>query len=160
MLSEDDRRFLESGCALIVGTVAADGTPHASRGWGLDVLDDRGVRLVLDGDDAQTIANADATGAIAITAADVRTLHSVQLKGSVRAIQQGGEAEVARALRYADAFFGDIHDTDGTAYHVLERLVPSRYVVCECQVDDWFDQTPGPGAGGPVERIAPTTEAT
>jgi preprotein translocase subunit SecD len=160
VLDEDDQTFLEGGCALIVATVAADGAPHASRGWGLDVLGGGDVRLLLDADDEQTIANVADTGSIAITAADVRTLHSVQLKGSVLASRAADPAEVARARRYSDDFFLDIHETDGTTYEVLERMVPSRFVACECHVDDWFDQTPGPGAGAPVDRIAPAEEPT
>lgn len=155
MLSAEDRAFLETGCALIIGTVAIDGAPFASRGWGLDVLDDGRIRLLVDGDDEGTLANAAATGAIAITAADVRTLHSTQLKGTVVAIDDGSDADAARARRYCDQFFLDIHETDGTAYEVLERMVPTRYAVCTCRVDEWFDQTPGPGAGSPVDRVAP-----
>ena len=160
MLSDDDQAFLEGGCALIIGTVAPDGAPQASRGWGLDVLGGGSVRLLLDADDEQTIANVAETGSIAITAADVRTLHSVQLKGSVLATRAAAPAEVTRARRYTDDFFLDIHETDGTTYEVLERMVPSRFVTCDCRVDDWFDQTPGPGAGAPVDRIAPAGEPT
>jgi hypothetical protein len=155
VLSAEDRAFLEAGCALIIGTVDADGMPLATRGWGLDVLDDGQLRLLVDGDDEAILANLASTRAIAITAADVRTLHSTQLKGEVVSIEDADEADVARVRRYCDDFFVDIHETDGTAYEVLERMVPSRYRACRCQVSDWFDQTPGPGAGAPVDRVAP-----
>ena len=155
MLASDDVTFLEGGSALILGTVAADGAPHASRGWGLDVLGDGEVRLLVDADDDVTLANATATGAIAITAADVRTLHSTQLKGHVVAVEAGGPADQARARRYCDQFFEDIHETDGTPFETLERMVPSRFAACICRFDEWFDQTPGPGAGAPVDRVAP-----
>jgi hypothetical protein len=155
VLSAEDVAFLEAGSALIVGTVAADGMPHATRGWGLDVLPDGRVRLLLDGDDDGALANLRATGAIAVTAADVRTLHSTQLKGRAVAVEAGDEADAARARRYCVQFFTDIHETDGTPFEVLERMVPSRYAACLCEVGDWFDQTPGPGAGAPVDRVAP-----
>ena len=38
MLADDTAALLEAGSALIVGTVAPDGEPHALRGWGADVL--------------------------------------------------------------------------------------------------------------------------
>jgi hypothetical protein len=158
VLNADDRAFLEAGCALIIGTVAADGMPLATRGWGLDVLDDGHVRLLVDADDEAALVNLASTRAIAITAADVRTLHSTQMKGEVVSIEDVDEAEADRARRYCEDFFVDIHETDGTSYEVLERMVPSRYRACLCQVGDWFDQTPGPGAGGRVDRVAPPGE--
>ena len=39
MFDPETRAFLESGCGLLVGTVGADGEPHAGRGWGMDVLE-------------------------------------------------------------------------------------------------------------------------
>jgi hypothetical protein len=151
----DDVAFLERGTAFIVGTVSADGAPHASRGWGMDVVGDGRVRLLLDAHDAGALANLAATGVIAVTAADVRTLHSTQLKGRVASVASGDEADAARARRFCDQFFADIHETDNTPYETLERMVPSSYAVCVVDVEEFFDQTPGPGAGAPVERTAP-----
>jgi hypothetical protein len=144
--------FLESGCALIVGTVAADGEPHASRGWGLDVLGDDPplVRLVLDAGDAVAVEHAAARGQIAVTAASVRTLRSTQLKGTSLGLEASTPELTERADRYIEQFFTDIGETDGTARDVLERLRPAGYVACTIQVEDRFDQTPGPGAGAPI----------
>ena len=62
MFSEEMVAFLESGCSLILGTVGADGAPHAGRGWGLDVVDPATgrVRLLLDAADAGTLADLSA----------------------------------------------------------------------------------------------------
>ncbi len=58
------RAFIESGCALLIGTVDGAGMPHAGRGWGLDVEDPVAgrVRIVLAGDDPVTVANLRSTG--------------------------------------------------------------------------------------------------
>lgn len=155
MFGPDDVAFLERGTAFIVGTVSADGAPHASRGWGMDVLGDAQVRLLLDADDDGALANVAATGVIAITAADVRTLHSTQMKGRVVGVEAGDEADAARARRFCDQLFCDIQETDNTPYETLEHMVPSSYAVCLVDVEESFDQTPGPGAGAPVGRAAP-----
>lgn len=157
MFTDDVIPFLESGCALIVATVSADREPHAARGWGLDVVsvDDVTVQLLLDADDARIVDDLAADGEIAITGADVRTLRSVQLKGRAFDIEPATAGDRRRARRYCDGFFLDIHETDGTAFELLERLVPRDYLRCRVVVEELFDQTPGPGAGAPIGREAP-----
>ena len=149
--------FLESGCSTIVGTVGPDGEPHASRGWGISVGggDETTVRLVVDAADTVGLRHLADRGAIALTGGDVRTLHSVQLKGRSLGVEPATDADRARARRYCDEFFADIAQTDGTERDLLERLVPADYAVCLVAVDEVFDQTPGPGAGAPLAAGAP-----
>jgi len=142
--------FLESGCALIVGTVGADGTPLATRGWGITVVpgDDAGrLRLLLDGEDAATRHNVQPGSPIAITACCVSTLRSQQLKGRVVSVEECDVRDRARADRYCDAFYDDILHTDGTPRSLTNRITPARYFACTVAVDEIFDQTPGPAAG-------------
>jgi hypothetical protein len=140
--------FLQSGCSLILGTVLPDGEPHAGRGWGLDLLPVPGeVRLLLDAEDSTTVARAAAGGPVAITAADVRTLRSMQLKGRARSVEPASPEDVARAARYRDEFLGDIAEVDGVGRDLTDRIVPVGYLACTVAVDCAFDQTPGPGAG-------------
>lgn len=148
MFDHETTVFLEGGSALIVATVTPDGAPHAGRAWGLDVLpgEPAQVRVLLDVDDTRTIEHAAAGGAIAVTATDVRSLRSVQLKGRTRCLEEAA-SDAARAERYIEQFFGDIQDTDGTARALLDNFVPAGYVGCTVEVIDRFDQTPGPGAG-------------
>lgn len=145
----DTVAFLEAGCALIIGTVEPGGKPRSGRGWGLTLLDGqaRRVRLLLDAEDEVTVANAAAGGAIAVTAADVLTLRSVQLKGRSAGLEPATDEDGARAERYCDKLFGDIAVTDGTPPEVSRRLVPVGYVACTIEVDEAYDQTPGPDAG-------------
>lgn len=153
-----DRTLAERGCALTVGTVGPDGAPHASRAWGLTLTatSTSPVRLLLAADDATTLANlgrdGDHGGRVAITGADVRTLRSFQLKGRVTALEPATEEDHEKADRYCDDFFTDIEVTDGTPRVLTERLRPANYVACTVEVEEAFDQTPGPQAGSPVER--------
>jgi hypothetical protein len=141
--------LLESGCALIIGTVDADGAPWATRGWGLDVQADEParVRLIVDADDERTTDNLSAGRPVAVTGASVLTLESVQLKGTSLGLQPGTPDDEQRAQRYADAFFDDIHDTDGTDHSLLELMRPAQFASCELLIDELYDQTPGPSAG-------------
>ncbi len=154
MFDEETAALLTSGCALIVGTVGADGEPHAGRGWGLDVLDDGAdlarLRVLLDAGDERTVEHAAAGWAIAVTATSVRNLRSVQLKGRALSIEVAGREDLDRAERYIDAFFTDINETDGTPLDLLQRFVPLGYVACTVEATERFDQTPGPGAGARV----------
>lgn len=151
MSDSSDRDLFERGSALIVATVAEDGAPLAARGWGMDWDGPRSARLLLDADDAATVAHAGAGGRIAVTAADVRTLRSVQVKGHCHGVEPATADDRGRARRFCDELYGDISRTDGTPLSVLERFTPADFVVCRLEVDQSFDQTPGPGAGAAVE---------
>ena len=157
LFDPETKAFLEGGCSLIVGTVGPDGEPHAGRGWGLEVLDDGDVatvRLLLDAADSVAIGHLADGGAVAITAADVPTLRSVQLKGVATGTDALTDADVEKGDRYTDDFFEDIHRTDGTPRDLLERFRPVGYLPCAIEVRERYDQTPGPGAG---ERVGGPT---
>jgi hypothetical protein len=151
--------FLHSGCALIIGTVDADGQPHAGRGWGLDLLPPEDPRtpgagaaahLVIDADDTVTIANLVAGGAVAVTATSVRTLHSLQMKGRAIDVGIATPEDQARAARFCDEFVGDIVETDHSDPDVTRRMTPSGYATCSFTIEEVYDQTPGPKAGTPM----------
>ncbi len=153
MFSLDNVAFLESGCALIVAVVDTDLHPRANRGWGLDVLPDDRVRLLLDADDVTTLDHLAAHDAIAITATSVRDLHSMQLKGHCSAIDVATPEDRIRADRYCADFFTDVVETDGFARRLLQRLVPAEFVACIVRVDAVYDQTPGPAAGSALPLV-------
>ncbi|MCD9625702.1 pyridoxamine 5'-phosphate oxidase family protein [Rhabdothermincola salaria] len=155
MFDPDTRALLEGGAALIVATVGPDGLPHAGRGWGLVVLDDDPdrLRLLVSGDDHALCRQLGDGGAVAVTAADVPTLRSVQLKGRSLGIEPAGPADFTTAEAYIDALFADIETADGAARPILERWRPRAIVACTVAVEDRFDQTPGPDAGSPLSPV-------
>ncbi|HEX6418272.1 MAG TPA: hypothetical protein VFZ77_07240 [Acidimicrobiales bacterium] len=152
MVAADTAELLEGGSALIVGVVAPGGEPVATRGWGLTLVPGGTLRarLLLADDDAEALGHLGAGARVAITAADVPTLRSVQIKGRSRGLQPATGDDRVRAAGYVEAFFGDIVANDGTPRAVLDRVVPRGYVACDVVVDEVFDQTPGPGAGAPL----------
>jgi hypothetical protein len=157
LLAPETVTLLESGCAVIVGTVSADGAPHASRGWGITFVssDPAEARLLLDADDAVARSHLETTGRVAVTGGDVRTLRSIQFKGDAIGIEPASDADRDRADAYIDEFFKAVHVTDHTPLEQLETLRPRDYVVCRVRVVEVYDQTPGPAAGKPLMQDSP-----
>jgi len=146
---------IEGGWSLIAGTVGADGEPTAARCWGITVLSrERGeCRLLFDANATRTHADLAATGVIAITAGDVSTLRSIQMKGVMSSpVEPATPDEVTRAAEFADAFFGEIVKTDGSPRDLLQHMFPDAFVACTAWFTELYDQTPGPVAGAAIDE--------
>ena len=143
VLDDELVRFLEGGCALIVCTLDSEGEPYASRAWGLTVISaEAPVRVRL-------LATPDVlpSDRIAITGTDVPTLHSIQLKGSVVASEPGNEADGMKSVAYTDAFYSDVQASDHVPRDLLNRMTPTEFVALTVEVEELYNQTPGPRAG-------------
>jgi hypothetical protein len=150
LLSTEVVALLESGCGLVVGTVSADGEPHVTRSWGLDVLDaDAGRMRVLVEGHPVVLEHLETTGVLAVTGASVVTLRAVQVKARVETIEAATRADWERFRRHCEAFFHDVQVTDNIDRRSLERLLPDELVACQVLGTQVYDQTPGPGAGAP-----------
>lgn len=146
VLDDEMVRFLHGGCALIVCTFDEEGAPYASRAWGLTVLCAEGevrVRLLVTPD-------VRADGRIAITATDVPTLRSLQLKGRIVEVAPMTAADLAKSEQYTDDFYADIERTDHIPRDLLERVRPREFLACTVVVEELYNQTPGPKAGTSV----------
>jgi hypothetical protein len=154
--------FLQSGCSIIVGIVGDDGEPHARRGWGIDVLDAGSgrIRLLLDahggGPSGPGLEGWAAEPRIALTGADIHTLYSVQCKGTVVDAEALTDADRVRHEAFCREMFGHIHEVDGFPLEMIVRMRPNELVALVVDVDELFDQTPGPQAGAPIPRSAGT----
>ena len=159
LLDAATAEFLETGCALLVGTATPGGEPVATRGWGCTVLENGPttvrLRLLLSLDDPRGLEHVRPGDAVAVTATSVRTLRSRQLKGTVRAIEPGDAADTERMAAYCEAFFGDIVATDAPPPELPERLRPTGVVAWVVDAGEAYDQTPGPSAGTPLPAAAP-----
>lgn len=144
--------FAADGRGLIVGVVDEHGRPHASRGWGLRMAD--GLPLVvLDADETYALACLAPGRRIAVSAADVASFRSIQLKGIVDEVRPASDDDLAAAAHYRRVFYNAIVEVDGLPLELVERVTPSRYVACRFEIHEVFDQTPGPGAGEPVPTV-------
>jgi hypothetical protein len=155
VLDAELTEFLESGCATIVGLVSTDGAPFATRGWGTLVLSPAPARirlLVGAGPFARAGRRAGdgSRFAMAVTGANVRTLRSVQVKGVGHDLEPPTADDLVRSVRFCAEFFADIEATDGIPPSLMGRLVPADLLAVTVDVDEVYDQTPGPGAGAKV----------
>jgi hypothetical protein len=137
---------------LVAGLVDGEGVPHATRAWGMTVLDERPLRfrLVLPLDDGLLLRLGEVVGPIAVTATEPLTLRSVQFKGQAGPIEPATAEDRATVARFCDSFFSALIEIDGFERSCLERVVPADFLVCTVVVDELYDQTPGPGAGAAI----------
>lgn len=144
--------FAADGRGLIVGVVDDDGRPHATRGWGLHMAEGHAV-VVLDADETYALACLAPGRRIAVSAADVASFRSIQLKGVVDRVGPASDEDLAAADHYRQLFYNAIVEVDGVPLALVERVTPSRYAACHFEIHEIFDQTPGPGAGEPVPAV-------
>jgi hypothetical protein len=155
LLDDDVREFLEGGSSTIVGFVTADGVPFATRGWGSQIVGPAELRVLVGAGPLVAGGRGPILAepfAIAVTGADVRTLHSVQAKGVVVALEPPTAEDLERSARFCDEFFTAVRETDGIERERMDRLVPDDLLACTVEVDELYDQTPGPGAGARLAR--------
>jgi len=157
-LEPDVVTLLESDAVILVGTVAADGLPEASRGWGLTVrtnAEPPEVRLLVPVSSERARENLEATGRIAITVTDVETLRSAQVKGRVARFEPATDADLRAHERSFTALAEAIHRADGTSPSLLHNRKPGALTAVVATLEEVYDQTPGPAAGA---RLAPTED--
>ena len=148
MFGAELETMIESGAGLVLGTVDSRGTPRGVRAWSATVVDRRSqtVRVVFGADDAVAVENM-ASGRVALTAADVSTFRSVQMKGRVVAVESPTDGDIELTRDQTERFFAALLVTDGNPIEMLQRMLPVETMVVELEVDEQYDQTPGPGAG-------------
>ena len=149
MIEAEDRAILEGGgSGIVAGGADADGMPFVARGWAIwfpTAAPDR-VRVVVSADqgfDPSVVGRR-----VGVTASDVATLVTRQIKGPVHEFGPATPEDLEAMSRQTPAFFEAIHETDGNSLSLLRRLLPAEVVAIEMTVDEVYDQTPGPGAGG------------
>ncbi len=144
-------RLSDDGWPLIVGAVDLDRRPIASRGWGVRAGADGTLRIALDAHDHTLLTAVDATRSLAVTAADVETLESVQFKGEAEVVGRAGPHDLASVERHVDRMQAAIEAIDHHPRGITNRFLPGDYVVVRFRPSATFVQTPGPGAGAAVQ---------
>ena len=148
MFASELMSMIEAGAGLLIGTVTADGAPRGVRAWAAWVVDpdEQRLRVVFTADDPVVVGSLEGRK-VAVTAANVRNLRSVQLKGRVISVEQPTPADLEITESQTACFFTAVHETDGNPIELLHVLLPSTWLALEMIVDEQYDQTPGPTAG-------------
>lgn len=147
-LSEELAEFVEGGLSMLVGTRDAALRPHVERAVGVFVSADRQVITVYlnQGLAAQSVANLNDNGCIALTLARPYDHRSLQIKGRMLSLRDGTEEDRAKQERWLAGFVEHLYIV-GLPRGVVRQLKVFPSIAVTMRIDDLFVQTPGPGAG-------------
>ncbi len=155
-IARDLPRLLEGHDAIGVGSRDASLRPACAMAAGVSFPGDAGrvTVFVPEATGAETFANLEANGRIAVVFEQILTHRAVQVKGRVTELRPAEEAERPLVERSMASFFAQVEAVGGSPPVVRrKRRWPCRAVTFE--VEEVFEQTPGPRAGNPLVPGAP-----
>jgi len=138
----------EGGTSVLVGTADASCVPAGCRGIAvrIDPQFSRATAFVPVATSRDVIANAASTKRAAFVVTRIVEHFSVQLKGSVETIRLATDAEEP-FVRSRLSEFAEVLDSVGLPRRLGETLACWPAFAIELNVEELFDQTPGPRAG-------------
>lgn len=142
--------YVEGAAAILVGSCDADGVPEGVRGVGVQLGADRTTATVLipAAVAATTLANLRANPRLAVTAADLPTFGTVQLKGMVTEVRDATAAERPLALAYRARFAQEFAWTGADVLRA-RRVVAWPCVALALRIDAIHATAPDPRAEAP-----------
>ncbi len=152
-IDDDQRTLIESGAAVSVATRSRDLIPDALRAWGPRVSPDRrSIELFVDRPNSQRcVENLQDNGRIAMCFVNVHTFRALQLKGRCVEIGDPGPDDWAWIDRHRAAFTEATFQI-GFVPEVVRNMWSTQVVKLRFVVEEFFDQTPGPGAGREIRE--------
>ena len=143
------KTHIESVGTILVGTRDADLRPEITRGWGAHIHPDcHTIDLCVSlAAGAKTLANLRDHEEVAVTFHHMNTYKTAQLKG--RFLESGGltPEDWERVQHHRNAFLAQAK-LNGVPLDIAARLFTDDLVRIRFSVQQAFEQTPGPGAGG------------
>ncbi len=139
------------GMSILVGAVDGEGVPSCCRGMALVPHDDRRMATVYVplATSRDIVAAAASTRRIAVVASQPVEHTSVQLKGTVKNLRLADESEAALVDQRLAAF-ADVLARIGTPRQIARSFNHWPAFAIEFEVEETFEQTPGPKAGEPI----------
>lgn len=138
----------EGGVSILVGTRDASLVPEGALATGAVVHPDRRrITIFLPtSPNARAIANARDTGIIAVAFSNSIDHQTTQVKGRVVEVRPGTEVEREVCERYRVALAEQLYII-GQSRTILRGVNIWPATALTLEVEDLFQQTPGPGAG-------------
>ena len=151
MISEELANFLESGVTMLVGTRDPELRPEGVKGFGARVEPGREELTVFisAAHAARTLANAMATGRVAVCFTRPIDHRSMQLKGPVLELRDARDEERPLVERYTQRL-SEILGEIGIPPRLILRIDRWPAHALRIRMEGVFVQTPGPGAGTPL----------
>jgi len=142
--------LIEQGVAIIVATCDGDGHPSLTRGWG-PALDDDGLLLaVTAAPGTRAAADLVAGAEVSVTISEMTTYSTLQILGTAAAVTPIDDNARRRVDAHLERFAADATKV-GVTQHATNLFLDDLILV-HLMVRHVSDQTPGPGAGAPLEE--------
>ncbi len=141
--------FVHGGVLAGVATRDEGLTPSLTRGWGPQVSPDgRSLKLCVPAPDgSRTRANLEGNGAIAVGFAPPTIARAVQLKGVVSGLSKPDAGDRERVERHFGLFTEECVLIGAPPHVPLRMIMRDDLVLVSFEIDEVYDQTPGPTAG-------------
>ncbi|HEX8170412.1 MAG TPA: hypothetical protein VF824_07730 [Thermoanaerobaculia bacterium] len=151
MVPDKLRRCGEGGLSVLVAAADADRVPACCRGVAVRSSDDfESVTVYVPVATSQEIvANVATTRRVAIVCSHPVDHATVQIKGVTRAVRLAPAADEAYVADYFGRF-AEILESIGLPRRITRGINIWPAFAIELTVEEVFDQTPGPKAGGPL----------
>jgi len=142
------RRSLEGGTTVLVASVSPHGVPSCCRGIAVSSDDHLAtlrvyVPIAVSQD---TIANIATTRRVAVSVTHPLDHASVQLKGTTRTARLADASEASFVASRLDQM-SDVLDSIGIPRHITRTMTYWPAYAIELDVEEIYEQTPGPNAG-------------
>jgi hypothetical protein len=150
-ISQELAHFLESGLSVVLGTRNGDLEPDGAVAWAIRVHE-RGDRVTVFLHEIaarEVLRNLKSHPEIAIDLDQPTSHRACQVKGLYQSSRRARPDERALVLRQLDLFATDL-EAIGIPRRMTEgwKVWPCRAL--DVKVTQLFEQTPGPGTGGPL----------
>jgi hypothetical protein len=141
-------RCLEHNVSVVVGSVNGSGEPSTCRALALASGDElRSLTVYVPVSTSRdTIANVATTGRLTVVATHPLDHHSVQFKGRAATARLAREDE-AGVVRRGFEGFAELLNGIGIPPRITNAVTRWPAFAIEMQVEEIYDQTPGPKAG-------------
>lgn len=152
VIDDELKEFVESGVAVLVGAVDAEGKPRLAYAWGPRVHPGgTRVSVYIDAPRASPVlADRELNPQFAATFTDPVSVRSIQLKGRILEVTEPNEAERAWVNRHRDAMTASTSLIGDSPQAIRNLWMDDDTVRVDFTVERAFDQTPGPNAGQPL----------
>jgi hypothetical protein len=156
VLDPQHRAFVSKGVSIIVASRDAANRPVVCRGCGCEALDDGRLRVFVDAACGRALLDSVAVShAVAAVFSEPATHRTVQFKGTDGAVVPV-DSHCAALLQGYRAAFGTALQNLGYGESMaggLTNFEPDRIRSVVFTPTAAFDQTPGPGAGEPMNQV-------
>ena len=147
LIDENLTEFFRGPVSAILASVDPMNVPDATRVMGLAALSPRRLRILISSNARTAHTNAQPGGRVAVLVTDITNYRSLQLKGTVvTGAHERTAGDMALVHHHIDTFC-EFSPIVGITPANAARFFTVDVVAIVVDVDDLYDQTPGPGAG-------------